>query len=138
MADEFPRAEVIGIDLAPIQPRYGITPCISSEPNNPLPAHPHVRTAGVDILTRPPRFFVVEWSHPIARTYLFFSSLPFAESSCSVRSTNSLIRLSRFELCDLDLPVPIPYPDNHFDFVHARSMHTGVRFMHIHSILLPN
>jgi hypothetical protein len=22
MADEFPRAEVIGIDLAPIQPRY--------------------------------------------------------------------------------------------------------------------
>ncbi|KAJ3563113.1 hypothetical protein NP233_g9153 [Leucocoprinus birnbaumii] len=52
MADEFPRVEVIGIDLAPIQPR--------------------------------------------------------------------------FELCDLD-QIPIPYPDNHFDFIHARSLHTGIR-----------
>lgn len=52
MADEFPRAEVIGVDLAPIQPRYCNTLYISSEPNYPLPAHPHVRTAGVDNLTR--------------------------------------------------------------------------------------
>ncbi|TFK76384.1 S-adenosyl-L-methionine-dependent methyltransferase [Pluteus cervinus] len=58
MADEFPRAEVIGVDLAPIQPR--------------------------DV---PP--------------------------NCT------------FELCDLD-QWNIPYPDNYFDFVHARSMHTGI------------
>lgn len=32
----------------------------------------------------------------------------------------------RFELCDLDDP-NIPYPDNHFDLVHARSIHIGVR-----------
>ncbi|KAF8892535.1 S-adenosyl-L-methionine-dependent methyltransferase [Infundibulicybe gibba] len=51
MADEFPRAEVIGVDLAPIQPN--------------------------------------------------------------------------FELCDLD-QWNIPYPDNHFDLIHARSMHTGI------------
>ncbi|KAL0071352.1 hypothetical protein AAF712_001209 [Marasmius tenuissimus] len=59
MADEFPRAEVIGIDLAPLQPR--------------------------DV---PP--------------------------NCT------------FELYDLDQG-PIPYPDNYFDLVHARSMHTGIR-----------
>ncbi|PFH54301.1 hypothetical protein AMATHDRAFT_135556 [Amanita thiersii Skay4041] len=59
IADEFPGAEVIGIDLAPIQPR-------SVPPN------------------------------------------------CT------------FELCDLDQS-NIPYPDNHFDLVHARSMHTGIR-----------
>ncbi|KAF5380899.1 hypothetical protein D9615_004003 [Tricholomella constricta] len=59
MADNFPRAEVIGIDLAPIQPR-----------------------------TVPP--------------------------NCT------------FELCDLD-QWSIPYPDNHFDFIHARSIHTGIR-----------
>jgi len=58
MADDFPRAEVIGVDLAPIQPR-----------------------------TVPP--------------------------NCT------------FELCDLDQQ-NIPYPDNHFDFIHARFMHTGV------------
>ncbi|RDB21118.1 Secondary metabolism regulator LAE1 [Hypsizygus marmoreus] len=58
MADDFPRAEVIGIDLAPIQPR-----------------------------TVPP--------------------------NCT------------FELCDLDQG-SIPYPDSHFDFIHARSMHTGI------------
>ncbi|KAF8077893.1 S-adenosyl-L-methionine-dependent methyltransferase [Lyophyllum atratum] len=58
MADDFPRAEVIGVDLAPIQPR-----------------------------TVPP--------------------------NCT------------FELCDLDQR-NIPYPDNHFDFIHARSMHTGI------------
>ncbi|KAF9013873.1 S-adenosyl-L-methionine-dependent methyltransferase [Cyathus striatus] len=65
MADEFPRAEVIGIDLAPIQPR-----------------------------TVPP--------------------------NCT------------FELCDLD-QWHIPYPDSHFDVIHARSMHVGIhnypRFM---------
>ncbi|KAF9265442.1 S-adenosyl-L-methionine-dependent methyltransferase [Marasmius fiardii PR-910] len=59
MADEFPRAEVIGIDLAPLQPR--------------------------DV---PP--------------------------NCT------------FELYDLDQG-PIPYPDGYFDFVHARSIHTGIR-----------
>lgn len=59
MADEFPRAEVIGVDLAPIQPR-----------------------------TVPP--------------------------NCT------------FELCDLD-QWHIPYPDNHFDFIHARSIHIGIR-----------
>ncbi|KAG7092526.1 hypothetical protein E1B28_008876 [Marasmius oreades] len=59
MADEFPRAEVIGIDLAPLQPR-------NVPPN------------------------------------------------CT------------FELFDLDQG-PIPYPDGYFDFVHARSMHTGIR-----------
>ncbi|TFK42529.1 S-adenosyl-L-methionine-dependent methyltransferase [Crucibulum laeve] len=58
MADEFPRAEVIGIDLAPIQPR-----------------------------TVPP--------------------------NCT------------FELCDLD-QWHIPYPDAHFDLIHARSMHVGI------------
>ncbi|KAL0946581.1 hypothetical protein HGRIS_012783 [Hohenbuehelia grisea] len=58
MADEFPRAEVIGVDLAPIQPR-------SVPPN------------------------------------------------CT------------FELCDLD-QWNLPYPDNHFDLIHARSMHTGI------------
>ncbi|GLB34900.1 putative methyltransferase [Lyophyllum shimeji] len=58
MADDFPRAEVIGVDLAPIQPR-----------------------------TVPP--------------------------NCT------------FELCDLDQR-NIPYPDNHFDFIHARSIHTGI------------
>ncbi|KAF8964056.1 S-adenosyl-L-methionine-dependent methyltransferase [Flammula alnicola] len=59
IADEFPRAEVIGVDLAPIQPR--------------------------------------------------------------------------FELCDLD-QWHIPYPDSHFDFIHARSLHIGIhnypRFLH--------
>ncbi|KAF8625789.1 hypothetical protein AX15_005177 [Amanita polypyramis BW_CC] len=59
MADEFPSAEVIGIDLAPIQPR-------SVPPN------------------------------------------------------------CRFELCDLDRS-SIPYPNEYFDMVHARSMHTGIR-----------
>ncbi|KAF5377017.1 hypothetical protein D9757_007716 [Collybiopsis confluens] len=58
MADEFPRAEVIGIDLAPLQPR-------SVPPN------------------------------------------------CT------------FELCDLE--TGIPYPSEYFDFIHARSMHTGIR-----------
>ncbi|KAJ3732232.1 S-adenosyl-L-methionine-dependent methyltransferase [Lentinula guzmanii] len=51
MADEFPRAEVIGIDLAPLQPS--------------------------------------------------------------------------FELCDIESG--IPYPDGYFDFIHARSIHTGIR-----------
>ncbi|KAF9464756.1 S-adenosyl-L-methionine-dependent methyltransferase [Collybia nuda] len=60
MADNFPRAEVIGIDLAPIQPRLRAVP-----PN------------------------------------------------CT------------FELCDLD-QWNIPYPDNHFDFIHARSVHCGI------------
>ncbi|KAF8651489.1 hypothetical protein AX16_004787 [Volvariella volvacea WC 439] len=59
MADEFPRAEVIGVDLSPIQPR-------SVPPN------------------------------------------------CT------------FELCDLD-QWNIPYPDDHFDLIHARSMHIGIR-----------
>ncbi|ESK94530.1 tam domain methyltransferase [Moniliophthora roreri MCA 2997] len=59
IADEFPRAEVIGIDLAPLQPR--------------------------DV---PP--------------------------NCT------------FELYDLDSG-PIPYPDEYFDFVHARSIHFGIR-----------
>lgn len=59
IADEFPGSEVVGIDLAPIQPR-------SVPPN------------------------------------------------CT------------FELCDLDQS-NIPYPDDHFDFVHARSMHFGIR-----------
>ncbi|THU88391.1 S-adenosyl-L-methionine-dependent methyltransferase [Dendrothele bispora CBS 962.96] len=58
MADEFPRAEVIGIDLAPLQPR-------NVPPN------------------------------------------------CT------------FELCDINQS-PIPYPDNYFDLIHARSMHTGI------------
>jgi len=58
MADEFPRAEVIGIDLAPIQPK-----------------------------TVPP--------------------------NCT------------FELCDLDQR-HLPYPDGHFDLIHARSMHIGI------------
>ncbi|KAF9075226.1 S-adenosyl-L-methionine-dependent methyltransferase [Rhodocollybia butyracea] len=58
MADEFQRAEVIGVDLAPLQPR--------SVPEN-----------------------------------------------CT------------FELCDLESGVP--YPDEYFDFIHARSMHTGIR-----------
>ncbi|KAJ3999143.1 S-adenosyl-L-methionine-dependent methyltransferase [Lentinula boryana] len=58
MADEFPRAEVIGIDLAPLQPR-------SVPPN------------------------------------------------CT------------FELCDIE--GGIPYPDGYFDFIHARSIHTGIR-----------
>ncbi|KAF9535292.1 S-adenosyl-L-methionine-dependent methyltransferase [Crepidotus variabilis] len=58
-ADEFTRAEVIAIDLAPIQPE-------------------HV----------PP--------------------------NCT------------FELCDLD-EAPIPYPDSFFDFIHARSLHIGIR-----------
>ncbi len=40
-----------------------------------------------------------------------------------------------FELCDLD-QMPIPYPDNHFDFIHARSVHVGVRFVFVYSILL--
>ncbi|KAJ7581460.1 S-adenosyl-L-methionine-dependent methyltransferase [Mycena floridula] len=60
IADEFPRAEVIGIDLAPIQPR-------EVPPN------------------------------------------------CT------------FELYDLDSEASIPYPDGHFDLIHARSMHTGIR-----------
>lgn len=30
-----------------------------------------------------------------------------------------------FELCDLDQP-NVPYPDSHFDFIHARSILTGV------------
>ncbi|KAF9052889.1 S-adenosyl-L-methionine-dependent methyltransferase [Panaeolus papilionaceus] len=51
IAEEFPRAEVVGIDIAPIQPR--------------------------------------------------------------------------FELCDLD-QWHIPYPDSHFDFIHARSLHIGI------------
>ncbi|KAF8163351.1 S-adenosyl-L-methionine-dependent methyltransferase [Crassisporium funariophilum] len=66
IADEFPRAEVIAVDLAPIQPR-----CV------------------------PP--------------------------NCT------------FELCDLD-QWHIPYPDAHFDFIHARSLHIGIhnypRFLH--------
>ncbi|KAF8910979.1 S-adenosyl-L-methionine-dependent methyltransferase [Gymnopilus junonius] len=68
IADEFPRAEVIAVDLAPIQPRY------VALPNN-----------------------------------------------------------SPFELCDLD-QWNIPYPDSHFDFIHARSIHVGIhnypRFLH--------
>ncbi|KAK2466867.1 hypothetical protein APHAL10511_001125 [Amanita phalloides] len=59
MADEFPGAEIIGVDLAPIQPR-------SVPPN------------------------------------------------CT------------FELCDLDQS-SLPYPNNYFDMVHARSMHMGIR-----------
>ncbi|KDR81663.1 hypothetical protein GALMADRAFT_263944 [Galerina marginata CBS 339.88] len=66
IADEFPRAEVIAVDLAPIQPR-------NVPPN------------------------------------------------CT------------FELCDLD-QWNIPYPDSHFDFIHARSLHIGIhnypRFLH--------
>ncbi|KAJ8454848.1 hypothetical protein ONZ45_g19147 [Pleurotus djamor] len=58
LADEFPKVEVIGVDLAPIQPR-------SVPPN------------------------------------------------CT------------FELCDLD-QWNLPYPDNYFDLIHARSMHTGI------------
>lgn len=58
IADEFPKVEVVGVDLAPIQPR-------SVPPN------------------------------------------------CT------------FELCDLD-QWTLPYPDNHFDLIHARSMHTGI------------
>ncbi|KAF9483753.1 S-adenosyl-L-methionine-dependent methyltransferase [Pholiota conissans] len=58
IADEFPRAEVIGVDLAPIQPS-------------------HV----------PP--------------------------NCT------------FEVCDLD-QLYIPYPDAHFDLIHARSLHIGI------------
>jgi len=66
IADEFPEAEVIGVDLAPIQPR--------EVPEN-----------------------------------------------CT------------FELCDLD-QWHLPYPNEHFDIVHARFMHTGIehypRFLH--------
>ncbi|KAH9484351.1 Secondary metabolism regulator LAE1 [Psilocybe cubensis] len=66
IADEFPRAEVIAVDLAPIQPR--VVP-----PN------------------------------------------------CT------------FEICDID-QWSIPYPDAHFDFIHARSIHIGIhnypRFLH--------
>ncbi|KIM49057.1 hypothetical protein M413DRAFT_406168 [Hebeloma cylindrosporum] len=58
IADEFPRAEVIAVDLAPIQPR-------------------------------------------------------FVPPNCT------------FELCDLD-QWNIPYPDSHFDFIHARSLHIGI------------
>lgn len=59
VADEFPRAEVIGVDLAPIQPR-------NVPPN------------------------------------------------CT------------FELCDIDQGL-CDYPDDHFDLIHARSIHTGIR-----------
>ncbi|CAA7271653.1 unnamed protein product [Cyclocybe aegerita] len=59
IADEFPRVEVIAVDLAPIQPR-------KVPPN------------------------------------------------CT------------FELCDID-QWPIPYPDAHFDVIHARSIHIGIR-----------
>ncbi|KJA27349.1 hypothetical protein HYPSUDRAFT_198131 [Hypholoma sublateritium FD-334 SS-4] len=58
MADEFPRAEVVGVDLAPMQPS-------------------HV----------PP--------------------------NCT------------FELCDLDQRW-VPYPDAHFDVIHARALHIGI------------
>ncbi|PPQ98134.1 hypothetical protein CVT26_003178, partial [Gymnopilus dilepis] len=78
IADEFPRAEVIAIDLAPIQPR-----------NVP----------------------------PNCTQVSLFSSLHLA-----------LISSSSFELCDLD-QWNIPYPDAHFDFIHARSIHVGVRFL---------
>ncbi|KII87150.1 hypothetical protein PLICRDRAFT_112726 [Plicaturopsis crispa FD-325 SS-3] len=58
MADKFPRVEVTGVDLAPIQPRLV-----------------------------PP--------------------------NCT------------FDVCDLDVP-SLPYPDCTYDFIHARSMHTGI------------
>ncbi|KAL1715031.1 S-adenosyl-L-methionine-dependent methyltransferase [Schizophyllum commune] len=57
MADEFPSAEVIGVDVAPIQPRE-------------------------------------------------------VPSNCT------------FELCDCN-QASLPYPDGYFDFIHARSVHTG-------------
>ncbi|PPQ88002.1 hypothetical protein CVT25_001081 [Psilocybe cyanescens] len=88
IADEFPRAEVIAVDLAPIQPRQV-----------------------------PPNCTQVS----------LFSSLPSPDR----HSHPNLTR--RFELCDID-QWSIPYPDSHFDFIHARSIHIGIhnypRFLH--------
>ncbi|PPR03621.1 hypothetical protein CVT24_007737 [Panaeolus cyanescens] len=77
IAEEFPRAEVIGIDIAPIQPRDVPPNC-------------------TQVLTSSFCFYVFEFT-----------------------------RSSRFELCDLD-QWHIPYPDAHFDFIHARSLHIGI------------
>lgn len=70
MADEFPRAEVVGVDLAPIQPRYPslvsffllsritFQACASSCPCGPR--------EGTDTT-----LFAIESSRLIARTYTF-------------------------------------------------------------------
>jgi hypothetical protein len=51
MADEFPRAEVIGIDLAPIQPRYCYICYSSLNRSNPLSVHSRICADHVGFLT---------------------------------------------------------------------------------------
>jgi hypothetical protein len=105
IADEFPRAEVIAVDLAPIQPEYVKLP-INVHSVNLCSLH-----TGTYLL--------------IARMHAIISRRP---------SSLFLTQNYRFELCDLD-QWPIPYPDAYFDFIHARSIHIGVCLLSFFGII---
>jgi hypothetical protein len=98
MADEFPRAEVIGIDIAPLQPECGF----------------HFMKFNKE-LTR--LLMIATRFHHCVRTCLISKQL------FKIMQSNLIVR--RFELWDLDEGI-VPYNSNYFDLVHARSINWGV------------